>query len=383
MAGEIDSSQAPGYDRDAVANAMLGIGPKDAEGNPVPVELFTKTPTPTTDVTPEVIPEPEVTTEEIPVVTEEQPGATPEVAPEVISEIPTMEIPELDEYDVIGVLQEAGLTVQSFQQIQEALALQQKYTESQKELSGLSDDEKRRIAVAREFGDATLYDRVTSINADVIPDKEILRQIYFLRNTDKSVDYLTKQFDRDFKREYEDDDDEDFLKSKLANDVRLARETMKHFQEELKSKTIGTPAAEQPVDDSEERRQAWMGSANQILENADKITYTVDGAQISIVMDPTSKAIVQQAMYDPIGFINELITDEKGKVDHEALYELIMRNIYFEKLLSEAKNTGRANFQETQLKQLKNVEQSKTSLKIDTPKPTPQDAFAAHIQQFK
>lgn len=375
---EQESSSALGYDRSKVAEVMNGLR-QGQEGGPIDISISSQK-------TPEIVVE-QVLTD--PIV--EQEPVQEEVVPEVIQTKTVVEeqepivtdpiidpvIPELDENDIVGVLQEAGLSVQSFQQIQEALAIKDQYTKTQKEFSGLSDDERRRIAVSREFGDATLYDRISAINADVIPDKEILRQIYFIENSGKSIDFLTKQFDRNYKKDYEEDEDEDFLKLKLAEDARLARETMKNFQEVLKSKTIGDTAKDQPIDDSVERQQAWRANADKILESNDRVIYTIGDSQISVPMDPSSKAIVQQAMYDPMGFIKEAISNEDGSIDHEALFEFIMRNVNFEKILTETKATSRANFQETQLKTLRNVEPAKTSTKIEAVAETPRSQFAS------
>jgi len=386
---EQESSQALGYDRSKVAEAMLGIR-QGQEGGPVDIS-----------VTPQTLAQP---------ITQEQPvvAAPVEVRPEAVQEQLEQEIVddlapqpsddgsqnvddqpaadddqgvrELDEYDVVGVLQEAGISVNSFKEITEALQLRDQYKTTQKEFSGLSEDEKRRIAVARKFGDPNLYDRVTSVNADVLPEKEILRQIYFLENSGKSIDFLSKQFERNYKKDYEtieEEEDQDFIRLKLQEDAREAREKMKAFQDVLKAETLGGAETQETPDDTEERNQAWRGSVDYVLDNADRVAYSIGETEISIPMDPASRDIIQNAMYDPIRFIMEAISDDNGNTDHEALFEFIMRNVNFEKILAEAKNTGRANFQETQLRQLRNAEPPKTSTKMEAPVvETARDQFA-------
>lgn len=390
MAEEQNSSQAD-IDRDAIAQAMTGMGPRDEKGNLAPVEIF-KTPQTSqsnaTTTTTEAAATPQETVTSEVVIPEQQTTQTTEQAAETSTEqIETtitqepLELPELDEYDVVGLLQESGLEVDSLQEIQEALDLRVKYKEAQSEFSGLTEDERRRIAITRKFGDPMLYDKVSLINADLIPEKEILKQVFFLQNSGKSQLFLNEQFERTFKRDYEtfeedDEQEQKFLKLKLEEDAKEARDLMKQFQDELKGTTLGTTAADTTKpEDTEEYQKNWTASVDRVLENADKIIYEVDGAQISVVMDPTSREAVQQAMYDPIAWITALISDENGNVDHEAEFEFVMRNIFFEKILGEAKNTGRATFQEAQLKAAKNMGTT-TSLKVEPPKVTAQDQFA-------
>ncbi len=383
---EQESSQALGYDRSKVAEAMLGIR-QGQEGGPVDISV--STPQAAAPVTQEqsVAVAPVEEQQEV-VQEQEEQVATEQAAQEQgnegapIEEQPIDDDPgvrELDEHDIVGVLQEAGIGVNSFKEITEALQLREQYKTTQKEFSGLSEDEKRRIAVARKFGDPNLYDRVISVNADVLPEKEILRQIYFLENSGKSIDFLSKDFERRYKRDYEtveDEDDQDFIRLKLQEDAREARDKMKAFQDVLKGETLGDTTVPETPDDTEKRSQEWRGGVDYVLENADRVAYSIGDTEISIPMDPASRDIVQNAMYDPIGFIMEAISDDNGNTDHEALFEFIMRNVNFEKILAEAKATGRANFQETQLKQLRNVEPAKTSTKIEAPVETARDQFA-------
>lgn len=389
MAEEKESSLS--VNSDAFAQAFLGTAPKDEYGQTKPFEALVN-PTPQTTTT-----NTEAPIAETPTVVEpelETPASTEQA--EVVQEDGTpldspIELPELDELDVVGLLQEADIQVGSLEEIKEALALKSKYNETQSEFAGLTEDEKRRVAIGREFGDPNLYDRVKSLNTDLLPEKEILRQVFFLKNHGKSPEFLSMKFDRDFSAKYqlaekditsaEDATEEQeikFTKLSLADDAAEARELLKNFQDVLATKTIGSTTPLAPEDDTE-FQENWAKGVDTVLEKTDRVSYNVDGTSVSIVMDPENREIVESFMRNPIQSIIDMVTDDSGNIDPEALFELAMRNVNFSKILGEVKKVGGATFHESQLKANKNIVTPAASGKLEVPKQTAQDQFANYV----
>jgi hypothetical protein len=267
------------------------------------------------------------------------------------------------EVDLVALLNESGVPVNSVDQIKSIIEENNNFKKAESEYRELTQEERARIEVGREFGDFGLYDRVLSIDTTKISHKEALKYEYFFDNLDSSPGFLEKTFEREFKKKYEEDPDEDYSKDALEENGRKALNKIIELQKDLKErgKISGGIDPEQAQREQEERDNKWFADVDAVLSKSDKISYeleddsTKEKFAINIVMDGKDKQRIQDAMDRPLDYLSSKITDEKGNFDHEALYELIMRNEYFEKALDEARKSGAAVREESILKAKKHT----------------------------
>lgn len=300
----------------------------------------------------------------------------------------TIDTDQIPEEKFIGLLNTAiNDTEISFNSIEEVKAIieeNKKFKLAENQIQELSQEERARIEVGREFGDFGLFDRVMGIDTSKITPKEALRQAYLLDNLGDNPQFLEKSFERDFRKTYEEDPDEEFSKDALENNGQKAISRIIELQEDLKKRgqISGIANPEDAKKAKIEEDNKWFAEVDNVLSKNDRVTYTLEnGLAINIVMDAKDKALIQQAMDSPIDFIKAQIT-ENGKIDHGALFETIMKIFYHEEILNEASRSGAAFKEEKILKEKKNavIESAKAGDAGSETKPLEQ--FAANFRQL-
>lgn len=303
-------------------------------------------------------------------------------APEVETKAP--------EVDVVALLNESGVAVTSVDQIKSLIEENNNFKKAESEYRELTQEERARIEVGREYGDFGLYDRVMKIDTKSITPKEALRQIFMLDNLNGNPQYLEKKFEKDFAKTYEEESDEDYSKLELENNGQEAINTIIELQKDLKErgKISGGTDPEQAQREQEERDSKWYASVDAVLSKSDRISYeleddsTKEKFAINIVMDAKDKQLIQDAMDRPLEYLRSKITDEKGNYDLEAWFEFVLRNENFEKALDEARKSGAAVREESILKAKKQtvIESGKAGDPGNAGKPI--DQIAKSFQQM-
>jgi hypothetical protein len=287
---------------------------------------------------------------------------TEEIAKEVSKtpqEPEEQENPESEFVNLINsVVSESGVQFNSLEDLKTVIAENKKFKEAANELSGLTQEERARIEVGREYGDFGLYDRVMGIDTAKLSHKDALKNVYFLDNIGKNQNYLEKAFEKTYLKIYEEDPDEEFSKLQLENDGQEAIQKIIELQKGLKErgKVSGAADESKAIEDKKKEDEKWFAAVDEILSKNDRVTYTLeDGLSFNIVMDDKDKKVIQEFMDKPVAFLKEMITDKDGKWDHKALFEFIMRNKYFDKVIAEARTSGAAHKEEKILKDKKNT----------------------------
>ncbi len=273
----------------------------------------------------------------------------------------------------------------SVEEIKSILEENQKYKQAENELRGLAQEDRARIQVGQEYGDYGLYDKVLGIDTSKLSPKEALKQVYLLENPGKSTQYLEKAFEKNYTKTYEEETDEEFSKLKLEEDGQDAIQKLIATQEQFKEfgKIDGGVDPEQQKKAKQAEDEKWFTAVDSVLNKTDRITYNLeDGLDINIVMDAKDKQVIQNAMDRPVEFLKSMITDEKGNYDHEALFEFIMRNVYFQQAFEEARKSGAAHREEKILKEKKNsvIETGKAG--DPAAKTNVSEELAANIRSF-
>lgn len=284
----------------------------------------------------------------------------PEEVKTPVVEVKTEEKPV--EVDFLGLLNNAindtDLSFGSVDEIKAIVAENRKYKEIEAQFQELSQEERARIELGRESGDFGLFDRVMGIDTKSITPKEALRQVFMLDNLDSNPQYLEKKFEKDFIKTYEEETDEEYSKMELENNGRKAISRIIELQEDLKKRgqVSGGVNPEEAKKAKEELDNKWFADVDSVMSKSDRVTYSLEGGvDINIVMDANDKKLIQDAMDRPVEYLKSLITDEKGNYDHQALFEFIIRNEYYENALEEARKSGAANREEKILKEKKNA----------------------------
>jgi hypothetical protein len=292
--------------------------------------------------------------------TQEAAKETPEVKTEPAKETtPSVETTrEVPEYEIVAQFNDkAGTSFGSLDEITSALEEYQKFKQAESEVLQLSSEDRARLEIGREYGDYTLYDRIMSIDTTKLTHKEALRQAYLLEH-EGTPQFLEKAFEREFKKSYEEDPDEEFSKDALENNAQQAIKKIRETQESFKQlgQVNGGVDPEEAKRVKAEADEKWFASVDSVLNKVDRLTYQLeDGLNLNIVMDAKDKNVIQAAMDQPIEWLRREITDDKGATDHEALMELVFRHVYYEKALQEAYKLGAASQEEKILKQKKNI----------------------------
>jgi uncharacterized protein YaaR (DUF327 family) len=310
----------------------------------------------------EVVKEVETKATETPELNED---GTPKVVVETTTEV--VKEPEITEEKFIAHLNTAindpEYSFKSIDDIKAAIEENKKLKQTN-EYQELAPEERARLEMGREYGDYGLYDRVMGIDTAKITPKEALKQAYLLDNVGKNPQFLDRAFEKEFTKKYEEDADEEFSKMLLEDNGQEAIDRIKDLQEDLKK--LGQYSGSANTKETEEARKEadnkWFADVDDVINKNDRITYTLeDGLAINIVMDAKDKLTIQEAMDKPLDFVKSFFMDEKGQVDMSALYEFVMRNMYFEPVLNEARKSGAATREEKILKEKKNpiIESSK------------------------
>jgi hypothetical protein len=261
----------------------------------------------------------------------------------------------------------------SYEELKSIVSEHRQYKEAENELSGLSKEERARVEIGREFGDSSLFDRVLAINTATITPKEALKQVYFFDNVGKNHQYLEKAFEKNYIKTYEEDPDEEFSKLQLENDGQEAKEKLALLQEDFKERgqVSGGTNPEDTKKAKEESDKQWFAAVDSVMSKNDRVTYSLEGGlDINIVMDANDKKTIQDAMDKPLDYVKSRITDENGNIDHEAIFEFIMRDFYFDNAIEEARKSGAASREDKILQSKKNtvIEQAKAGdAGIETP----------------
>jgi hypothetical protein len=317
-------------------------------------ETTTEEPKEATTETPlaEKKPETTATTEEKPTEKTEEAAQT-QVAEPVVEQIPEHEFVNL----VNQAIADPDVTFGSIQELKAIVEENKKFKAIEAQYKELTQEERARIEVGREFGDFGLYDRVTGIDTAKLSPKEALRQVYFIENIGKNPQFLEKAFEKQYVKTYEEDPDEEFSRMLLENNGQEAIKTIVELQQDLKKRgqISGGADPEDAKKAKEDQDNAWFAAVDTVLSKNDRVTYDLgEGVKINIVTDVKDKQIIQNAMDRPVEFLRSLITDKDGNYDHEALFEFIHRNVYYEKALEEARKAGAATKEESFLKEKKN-----------------------------
>jgi hypothetical protein len=304
-------------------------------------------------------------------VKEEVSAETTEIKPE-LNEDGTPKTPEVKaeegkvvedkQVDLLGLLNttinDPEISFSSVEEIKAIVAENRKFKEAEGQLRELTQEERARIEIGREYGDFGLFDRVMSIDTDKITPKEALRQVYFLDNIEKNPQFLEKAFEKEYIKTYEEESDEEFSKMLLENNGQEAINQINELKNDLKKRgqISGGANPEDAKKAKEEQDKKWFADVDKVMSKSDRVTYNLEGGlAINIVMDAKDKQLIQNAMDRPVDYLKSLITDENGNYDHEALFEFIIRNEYYENALEEARKSGAATREERILKEKKNV----------------------------
>lgn len=276
-----------------------------------------------------------------------------EVKPEIVEE------KAVDFVELLNTaINDPDISFGSVEEIKAVIAENRKFKELEAQYQELSQEERARLEIGRESGDFGLFDRVMGIDTSKISHKEALRQVFMLDNLDGNPQYLEKKFEKDFIKSYEEEADEDFSKLELENNGRKAIDKLIELQADLKKRgqVSGGTNPEDVKKAKVEADNKWFADVDNVMSKSDRVTYKLeDGLEINIVMDANDKKFIQDAMDRPVEYLKSLITDDKGQYDHDALFEFIVRNEYYENALEEARKSGAANREEKILKEKKNA----------------------------
>jgi hypothetical protein len=168
---------------------------------------------------------------------------------------------------------------------------------------------------------------------------------------------LEKQFEKEFTKTYEEETDEEYSKMLLEDKGKEAVSRIIDLQNDLKElgKISGVADPEEEKRIKAEEDEKWFTAVDNVMNKTDRVTYELeDGLKLNIVMDVKDKQLIQDGMDNPVQFLKSMITDEKGAIDHEALFEFIMSKLYLKEILEEARKSGAAHREEKILKEKKN-----------------------------
>jgi hypothetical protein len=302
-----------------------------------------------------------------------------------IKETPTEQIPEEQFVEALNsALNDPDVNFKSLEDIK-ALVSENKKLKESTEFQSLSQEERARIEVGREFGDFGLFDRVMGIDTTKLAPKEALKQVYFLDNIGKNPQFLEKAFEKEYTRTYEDESDEEFSKMLLENNGQEAIKKLIDLQEDLKQrgKISGSANQEQSAEDRKKEDDKWFAAVDKVLEKQDRITHKFkDGLSINIVMDAKDKQVIQDAMDKPVPYFISKFKDKDGNENHETLYKVIMQLEYNEAALEEARKAGAAVQEEEILKKKKHTVIETGKAGDAEMKPKLSDQFATNFRNL-
>jgi len=303
-------------------------------------------------------------------------------------EEPETQTEQIPEETFISLLNNAiGDSEVSFKSLEDikVLVSENKKLKEATEFQTLTQEERARIEVGREFGDFGLFDRVMGIDTTKLSPKEALKHAYFLDNIGKNSLFLEKSFEKEYTRTYEDESDEEYSKMLLENNGQEAINKLIGLQEDLKQrgKISGSANQEQSAEDRKKEDDKWFAAVDKVLETQDRITHKFkDGLSINIVMDAKDKQIIQDAMDKPVPYLISKIKDKDGNVNHETLYKVIMQLEYYEAALEEARKAGAAVQEEEILKKKKHTVIETAKAGDAEMKPKLSDQFATSFRNL-
>jgi hypothetical protein len=274
-------------------------------------------------------------------------------------EVQTEQIPEEEFVALLNnAISDPEISFKSLEDIK-ALVSENKKLKGETEFHTLSQEERARIEVGREYGDFGLFDRVMAIDTTKLSHKDALKHVYFLDNIGKNTQLLERLFDKEYRKTYEDDlEDEDLTKMLLENNGQEAIEKLIDLQNELKDKgkLSGSAKPDTSAEDKKKEDAQWFAAVDKVISKNDRVSYTLDeGLVLNIVMDAKDKEKIQAAMDNPVAFLKSMIADENGVYDHEAIFEFVLRNFYYQNALEEARIAGAAFHEEKLLKTKKHT----------------------------
>lgn len=314
-------------------------------------------------------------TQKTPVV-EKQPEST--TTEETVEQIPEAQFVEL----LNQSLNDPEVSFGTIADIKSVIEENKKFKAAQDQLNELTQEERARIEVGRQFGDFGLFDRITSIDPAKITPKEALKQVYFIENRGKDPLYLEKTFEKEFSKVYaEDEDDPDYATLKLKSEGQDAINTIVEWQKDLKAKGKTSLQAEQEnaKKDREAEDQKWFAAVDNVLSKSDRISFKAeDGTVINVVMDAKDKKDIQAAMDSPIPYLKSLIVDEKGNYDYSKLFEFVMITKYQNQIRNEAYKVGQATKHEALLKTNREPTKASAAGNVNSPLNLA-EAFAKHM----
>lgn len=270
---------------------------------------------------------------------------------------------QIAESDFVGLLNEAigDSNFSSISEIKAVLEENKKYKAAEGQLQELTQEERARIEIGREFNDFGLYDRVIKIDTTKISPKDALKQVYLIENLGENTQFLDKVFEKDFvKRFAEDEEDPDFSRMFLESEGAKAVQKIIDMQSDLKERgqISGGVDFEEAKKAKIESDNKWLADVDSVISKRDRVVHKTEGwPDLNIVMDGKDKTLFQKSMDEPIPFLKSLIMDDKGNFNHDLLFNFVMRNMpgYDEKARIEAFKAGAASREEKILKEKKNT----------------------------
>jgi hypothetical protein len=301
--------------------------------------------------------------------TEATAEATPDQEATKVEDKPTEEtaVEQIPESEFVAMLNEAIADPEiSFNELAEIKALieeNRQFKEAASQLQGLTQEERARIEIGREYGDFGLYDRITSIDTASLTPKEAMKQVFFLENIGKNTQLLEKQFEREYTKKYEEDPDEDYSKMLLKQDGEDAIKALIGAQADLKKRGQISGGVDPEVAKKAKQKEdeAWLAAVDTVINKNKKATHTfADGLAIHSPVKDKDVPLIRDYCDRPIEFLRSLITDKDGKYDHDKLWNVVVRNVYWGDFMDEARKAGAAIKEESFLKEKKNADVIKT-----------------------
>lgn len=244
----------------------------------------------------------------------------------------------------------------------------------------LTPEEKTRIKIARETGDWTLYDRVSTIDTQSITAVDALKAKLILENPKLPPSIIDKKFEAD-------------LNARMAHyDEDLAAELLKVEGNEAKAWLDAKKQSMKPAEDSteivdtKEADNKWFEGVDKVIgviqQNKNRITYEFDEKEINVDIDQTELIELRDAMDKPYEWLKDRALNDDGSYDFQKLAHLVLKDMHHDKIVKEAYERGRVDQEQYILSK-----QRGTSPKAATGAPQnnsdPRDELAAIFKSWK
>lgn len=211
---------------------------------------------------------------------------------------------------------------------------------------GLSDAIVQAIEWEKSGGNATDYFSVASQNFETMTDKDVLLHKFMQENKEvfaenpelgkrrferyysKQYGILSKKFEDDEERnewlaEDDNQEDYDFAKSELEHEVKMARKSLKKWQEDA----LKSPATQEKQPTQEELdaiKEKFQNQVKTAVSNYKGVSIDVNGKEFKYLPKQENLDKVNQILQDPFGWIKDVLGISEEGIDVDKLLPFVV-----------------------------------------------------------